>query len=162
MIRIISLVMVFIMVFSFNLVVSADGYLEGKEKGKVDAKDEHSSVGYWLAGGVGSFFLSPLLGGGVTITTSYIQEPEPDDEIVYSLRQKHSQEFINGYKRGYIEKAKSKNVRASWASTGIAFLGRLLIIGSADTKSSDGYSTYSMETETANQLNTVPVMSFDF
>ena len=159
--KIISLSLVFVMLFSFTFAVNANDYTEGKNRGKRDAQEKHSAMGYWIAGGVGSFFLSPLLGGGATIITSYVQEPSPDNEIIYRLREEKSQNFIDGYRDGYTEKAKSKNVTGAWASTGIAFLGRLVIITSVNNSTYDT-TTYSGTNNHFQPQNTIPVVNFSF
>ena len=152
--KIIILLIFLSLLFVSSFVANANGYYDGLMEGERAAEREHTTTTYWLIGTPAAFLFTPLLGGGATIVTSYVTSPGPDSRQLARLENEdYSTEYIRGFEDGYKDVAQSKNTRAAWGATGVAFAARLVIILSADTY------TYFDDSFSPSQ---VPIVSFEF
>lgn len=119
------------LIISIPATVHAD-YYDGVTAGEQRAEQEHSTALYWGIGTPAAFVLSPLFGGGATIAAAYLRTPEPDSQIMAEVREEYPDDYVRGFESGYADYAQSRNTRAAWGATGVAFGARLALILAAD------------------------------
>ena len=122
------LVVVIIVSTASSAFAFSDNYFEGQMEGKKIAKTNHSAGG-WLAGGVAGGFLLGIIGGGITIGLSAASKPQPDNNILYSIKDE-TIDYRMGFTEGYVDVARSKNIQNSCIGAGIGVLLAVAVVSS--------------------------------
>ena len=145
--RYLVFLLIITIIFTTPSIALADSYHQGRREGQRRAEEEHSTALYWGVGLPAAFLLTPLIGGTGTIAAAYLSDPAPKPRTVQSMSKEHSEDYAIGFEEGYTDKAQSKNVRAAWGATGIAFGARLILILAADNTYASSEAEYTPAVE---------------
>ncbi len=122
------LVVVMLVSTTSSVFASSDNYFEGQMAGKKSAETNYSGGG-WLAGGIAGGFLFGIIGGGITVGLSAAAKPQPDNDILYSIKDE-STDYRMGFTEGYEQVARSKNIQNSCVGAGLGVLLLVAVVSS--------------------------------
>ncbi|NLC53048.1 MAG: hypothetical protein GX770_03685 [Firmicutes bacterium] len=128
--RVISLLLVVVLLVTTTSSVFAfsDSYFEGQLAGKKSAETNHNAGGWFVGGAAGGFLLG-IIGGGITVGLSAASKPQPDSEILYTIKDQPL-DYRMGFTEGYVEVARSKNIQNSCIGAGLGVILAVVVVSS--------------------------------